>query len=156
MGEPDQAHRLCELLAGPGRLPRAQLPQADAVGHVSTPVPSHSQKKAKRYRYYVSEPLVTRDRDHAPDGLRLPAQELEAVVADALRKWLVDADAVLHALTGIAPEQVQSVLAQSHQLVKDLDEAAKQYSAIQWLVQQVIVELQSVQVIIQRRPRTGI
>lgn len=112
-------------------------------------IPSHSQKKAKRYRYYVSEPLVTGDRDHAPDGLRLPAQELETVVVDALRKWLVDADAVLHALAGIAPEQVQSVLAQSHQLAKNLDEAAKQYSAIQRLVQQVIVELRSVQVIIQ-------
>lgn len=59
---------------------------------------------------------------------------------------LVDADAALQALAGIRPEQVQSVLAESQQLAKDLDEAAKQYSAIQRLVQQVIVELRSVQI----------
>lgn len=112
-------------------------------------IPSHSQKRAKRYRYYVSEPLITQSRDHAPDGLRLPAQELETVVVDALRNWLVNADTVLEALAGIPPARVQSVLAESHRLAKDLDEAAKQYAAIQRLVQQVVVESQSVQVIVQ-------
>lgn len=130
--------------------PSTSLLAGRVVDHQSRRlIPSHSQKKAKRYRYYVSEPLVTRDRNHAPDGLRLPAQELETVVVDALRKWLVDADAVLQALTGIAPEQIQRVLAQSHRLAKDLDEAAKQYSTIQQLVQQVIVEPQSVQITVQ-------
>ncbi|WP_221620962.1 hypothetical protein, partial [Ralstonia sp. SET104] len=57
--------------------------------------------------------------------------------------------AVLQALTGIPPEQVQNVLAESGRLAQDLDEAAKQYSAIQRLMQRVIVEPQSVQVIVQ-------
>ncbi|MRS98910.1 recombinase family protein [Ralstonia pickettii] len=112
-------------------------------------IPSHSQKRVKRYRYYVSEPLINQSRDHAPDGLRLPAQELETVVVNALRNWLVDTHAVLQALSGIPPERVQGVLAVSHRLAKELDEAAKQYSAIQRLVQQVVVEPQSVQVIVQ-------
>lgn len=112
-------------------------------------IPSHSQKKAKRYRYYVSEPLVTRDRDHAPDGMRLPAQELETVVVDALRNWLVDANTVLQSLSNLPPESVQGVLAEGRRLAKDLDEAAKQYSAIQQLVKQVIVELRSVQITVQ-------
>lgn len=112
-------------------------------------IPSHSQKKAKRYRYYVSEPLVTNNRDHAPDGLRLPAQELETVVVDALRNWLVDANTVLQSLSNLPPESVQGVLAEGRRFATDLDEAATQYSAIQQLVKQVIVDLQSVRVMIQ-------
>ena len=51
-------------------------------------IPSHSQKQSKRYRYYVSEPLITDCRDKAPHGLRLPAQELESIVIDSLCNWL--------------------------------------------------------------------
>ncbi len=68
------------------------------------------------------------------------------MVVDALRNWLVDADAVLETFDGILPARVQGVLAESHPLAKDLDEAAKQYPAIQRLVQQVVVEPQSVQI----------
>jgi len=69
-------------------------------------IPSHSRKQSKQYRYYVSEPLVTGTRDKTPDGVRLPAGELEAVVIQALLGWLADEQAILDELVP-APETVQ-------------------------------------------------
>jgi site-specific DNA recombinase len=108
-------------------------------------LPSHSQKQAKRYRYYVSEQLVTNRRHQAPDGLRLPAQELETVVIEALRNWLVDTQAVLQAMCP-TPEQVQAILAEGQRLAEELDDTTKQYESIQQLVQQVTVDSDSVQI----------
>ena len=40
-------------------------------------VPSHAVKSGKRYRYYVSARLITGSRTDAPDGMRVPAAEVE-------------------------------------------------------------------------------
>jgi hypothetical protein len=39
--------------------------------------PSHAVKKGTRYRYYVSRPLITKDRTERSAGLRIPAGEIE-------------------------------------------------------------------------------
>ncbi len=59
--------------------------------------PSHSSKKGRRYRYYVSRTLVTASREDAPDGLRLPAGDLEALVESRLMHLLAS-QSELHAL----------------------------------------------------------
>jgi hypothetical protein len=60
--------------------------------------PTHAVKAGRRYRYYVSAPLITgADRD-APNGLRVPAGDLEALVLDQLRALLasrIEVDAAL-------------------------------------------------------------
>jgi hypothetical protein len=33
-------------------------------------MPNHAVKKGTRYRYYVSRPLITKDRTDRPPGLR--------------------------------------------------------------------------------------
>ena len=52
----------------------------DAAGEPLTA--SHASKGNRRYRYYVSRSLLTATRDDAPEGLRLPASDIETVVAD--------------------------------------------------------------------------
>jgi hypothetical protein len=38
--------------------------------------PSHAVKKGTRYRYYVSRPLITKNRTERSAGLRIPAGEI--------------------------------------------------------------------------------
>ena len=47
----------------------------DADGNRMTP--THAVKKGRRYRYYVSRPLITQARAGSPGGLRVPAPEIE-------------------------------------------------------------------------------
>jgi DNA invertase Pin-like site-specific DNA recombinase len=50
--------------------------------------PSHAVKNGKRYRYYVSRPLITGSRTAAPDGRRIPAAEIERLVTDRVCAFL--------------------------------------------------------------------
>ncbi|SEP07783.1 Site-specific DNA recombinase [Salinihabitans flavidus] len=50
--------------------------------------PSHSRKNGKRLRYYISHRLVKdRSKEH-PDAWRLPAEQLEGLIADLVREHL--------------------------------------------------------------------
>jgi hypothetical protein len=53
----------------------------DGQGHRVTP--SHAVKKGMRYRYYVSQPLISNTREAAPQGLRIAASEVEGIVLSA-------------------------------------------------------------------------
>src|SRR5262244_4632564 len=52
--------------------------------------PSYAVKKGTRYRYYVSRPLITKDHTERSTGLRIPAGEIEQIVANRVRQWLLD------------------------------------------------------------------
>jgi len=54
----------------------------DGQGHRMTP--SHAVKKAMRYRYYVSQPLISKTREAAPEGLRVAAAEIERIVLSGI------------------------------------------------------------------------
>src|SRR5262249_43676045 len=60
----------------------------DGDGHRMTP--SHAVKKGTRYRYYVSGSLITKDRTENSVALRVPAAEIEQLVSDQVRRWLLD------------------------------------------------------------------
>ena len=57
----------------------------DAGGHRMTP--AHATKKAKRYRYYVSAPLLAGDRPQTQKGMRVPAGDIEGLVLDRLKAF---------------------------------------------------------------------
>jgi DNA invertase Pin-like site-specific DNA recombinase len=86
----------------------------DASGEPMTP--SHAVKAGRRYRYYVSAPLITRDRP-APDGLRIPAGDVEALVLDRLRAFLSSTSEVGNALRECDLE--------AHRLAAILDRSAR-------------------------------
>lgn len=50
--------------------------------------PCHSRKNGRRLRYYISHRLMQRTRDDHPDAWRLPAPQLEAAIAAAIRTQL--------------------------------------------------------------------
>lgn len=57
--------------------------------HGSRLSPSHSKKRGRRYRYYISRKLVTGRKDDLPGrGWRLPAEALEKFVQQAVRSHL--------------------------------------------------------------------
>ena len=52
--------------------------------------PSHARKKGKKYRYYLSSPLVQGQAERAGSVRQVPATEVEALVVDAVRRRLKD------------------------------------------------------------------
>jgi site-specific DNA recombinase len=50
--------------------------------------PTHAVKNGRRYRYYVSRPLITGARANDAAGLRLPAAEIERIVTNRIRRVL--------------------------------------------------------------------
>lgn len=69
----------------------------DARGQPMTP--THAIKKGKRYRYYVSRPLLA-ERAGATCGQRLPAASLEPLIVERIRVLLADPGTLLDALQG--------------------------------------------------------
>jgi site-specific DNA recombinase len=67
----------------------------DAAGERLTP--THAVKKGTRYRYYVSQTLITASAKNITKGQRIPAASLEALVKNRLRELLVDPAAMLAA-----------------------------------------------------------
>jgi site-specific DNA recombinase len=74
----------------------------DADGNRMTP--SHAVKKTTRYRYYVSRPLIIKDQADRSAGLRIPAGEIEQLVAGRVRQWLLDPGGIYKAISAQIPE----------------------------------------------------
>ncbi|MEM6480909.1 MAG: recombinase family protein [Pseudomonadota bacterium] len=71
--------------------------------------PSHSSKNGKRLRYYISYRLVKdRSRKH-PDAWRLPAEELERLVADLIRKTLNRPDFVTALMPDVSAVEIPGI-----------------------------------------------
>src|ERR1700736_22590 len=58
----------------------------DSEGHRMTP--THAVKKGRRYRYYISRPLIVGARADADAGLRVSAAEIEQIVPNRIRRLL--------------------------------------------------------------------
>jgi len=56
--------------------------------------PSHARKNGKKYRYYLSSPLIQGQAERAGSVRRVSAPEVETLVIDAVRKRLKDSTAV--------------------------------------------------------------
>ncbi len=68
----------------------------DSEGHRMTP--THAVKKGRRYRYYVSRPLIVGARADIADGLRVPAAEIEQIVTNRIRRFLSEPASVFEIL----------------------------------------------------------
>ena len=56
--------------------------------------PSHASKNGRKYRYYLSSPLIQGQAQRAGSVRRVPAPEIETLVIDAVRKRLKDSAAI--------------------------------------------------------------
>ena len=98
--------------------------------------PSHSQKQTKRFRYYVSQKIVNELKEIAPDGIRIPAQELETLVTNQLIDWLMDNDVLIHEFNP-EPEQIQNLIAMASQFAKGIEDKQTQYALFRQIVERV-------------------
>ncbi|MEM7444779.1 MAG: recombinase family protein [Pseudomonadota bacterium] len=86
----------------------------DAAGNKLTP--SHANNKGRRYRYYVSRQLIVgsdNEGDTKPsDDWRLPAAEIEGIVANAINDLIQDSASLTKAAreAGVAPRCIPDIL----------------------------------------------
>ena len=66
--------------------------------------PSHALKMGKRYRYYVSGALITKDRTQTSARLRIPAAEIEQLVSSRVHGWLLDPGSIYKSTSARLPD----------------------------------------------------
>ena len=66
---------------------------------------THAVKDGKRYRYYVSRPLLSNRRAQAGGGLRVPAAEIETIVVNRIRRVLSEPARLLEIVTTAQPDE---------------------------------------------------
>ncbi|MEM8980847.1 MAG: recombinase family protein [Pseudomonadota bacterium] len=71
--------------------------------------PSHSRKNGKRLRYYISKRLIKDRSQQHPDAWRLPADQIEQVLVDALSARLSRPGAALEMTTGLDAGQIHHI-----------------------------------------------
>jgi hypothetical protein len=87
---------------------------------------THAQKKARRYRYYISSPAVDGSAQSG-NRLRLPAQELEDLVVSAVSRWLRDESQIVGHLPDLDARAVRSRLRQARELADQLETAPAEH-----------------------------
>jgi hypothetical protein len=85
--------------------------------------PTHAVKKGIRYRYYVSNSLVTGARKGRSTGRRIPAGSLEGLVIDRLRKFLSAEGEVLDAIQDASDAKLEHkpLIERAREIAEELD-----------------------------------
>ena len=111
-------HRVTELCPLTGKL---FDPQGERM------VPVHSQKRGRRYRYYIS-PDLKLGMAESGQGWRLPARTIETAVIDATRDILLEAQVNVVSDADTTADQVDLTIQQHLHLTQHLPKAANQVS----------------------------
>ncbi|MCT8971443.1 recombinase family protein [Microbaculum marinisediminis] len=87
--------------------------------------PTYATKRGRRYRYYVSAPLTRGERN--ADGIRVPAPDLEALVAETLERYLSDGSWVCeHFGAGLDATQLERLVAAAGNLANRIASPASE------------------------------
>jgi site-specific DNA recombinase len=91
----------------------------DSEGQRMTP--THAVKNGKRYRYYVSRPLIIGSGADVAAGLRLPAAEIEQITTNRIRRLLSEPASLFEMLKGQVGEAMlqQNLMARAAKLVEE-------------------------------------
>jgi site-specific DNA recombinase len=103
--------------------------------------PTHAIKKGRRYRYYISRPLITDDQTDRSAGLRIPAGEIEQVVTSRMRQWLLDPGSVYQATRLADPSAQRRLIARAREIGKSWPElpATRQRAFLTALIERIDV-----------------
>jgi site-specific DNA recombinase len=101
--------------------------------------PSHAVKEERRYRYYVSRNLIKGTRDSGRRGWRLPAPEIERIVASAAYTILSDQAAIAEAAhsIGTAESRLPSIFSIAAAWMKRLQSEVEVGATLTALVDRV-------------------
>jgi site-specific DNA recombinase len=124
----------------------------DSGGHRMTP--THAVKSGRRYRYYVSRPLIVEARSDAA-GLRIPAAQIEQIVANRLRRLLSEPASVFEILEAqtTEPRLKQKLMNRANQLAEEWVRMAPLRLRVILLALVHRVDMHPDQVVIHLRPR---
>jgi len=103
--------------------------------------PTHATKEGRRYRYYVSRPLITDDQTDGSAGLRIPAGEIEQALTSRMRQWLVDPGSVYQAIRLADPSTQRRLIARAAEIGKSWPElpATRQRTFLTALIKRIDV-----------------
>jgi hypothetical protein len=124
----------------------------DGEGNRMTP--THAVKNGRRYRYYVSRPLIVGTRADAA-GLRMPAAEIEQIVANRIRRLLSEPASVFEIIEAQAgePRLKQSLMARAAELAGEWPSLPPLRMRVILLALVQRVDMRPDEVIIHLRPR---
>lgn len=116
--------------------------------------PTHANKKGRRYRYYVSQRLINSSSE-GQGGWRLPARELERLVANAIGSFLQDRLRLLDQLPlkQAAPQRVAALLPTAAAIGDDLtsETSGQSEALLRQLVWRVTVSPEALSVDVDRK-----
>ena len=118
--------------------------------------PSHAVKKGTRYRYYVSRSLILGAAKDNAQGRRIPAGNLESLVINRLRAFLVDQGAILDAVRDDHPDGTNQkrLISRGRQIAEELPTMAPDQTRAILMALLVRVDLKPDRVEIQVRRRS--
>ncbi len=70
--------------------------------------PSHCRKNGKRLRYYVSRQVIAGGSEKHPDAWRLPAEQVEGLLTELIRRHLGRPDAVASVTQGMPAAEIKA------------------------------------------------
>ena len=103
--------------------------------------PTHAVKKGRRYHYYVSRPLITKDQTERSTGLRIPAAEVELLVTSRVRQWLLDPSSIYKVTRLRGPSAQRRLVAEAAEVGKSWLElpGARQRAVLTALIERIDV-----------------
>lgn len=118
--------------------------------------PSHAVKKGTRYRYYVSRSLIVGTAKDHSQGRRIPAGNLESLVVNRLRAFLMDQGAILDAVRSEHPDGTHQkrLISRGRQIAEELPTMAPDRSRAVLMALLVRVDLKPDRVEIKMRRRS--
>ena len=110
--------------------------------------PTHATKQGKRYRYYISRPLITSDQTDRSAGRRIPAAEIEQAVTSRMRQWLIDPGSVYQALWLVDPSAQHRVIARAGEIGRSWPElpATRQRAFLTALIERIDVAANRIEI----------
>jgi len=112
--------------------------------------PSHAGKKGRRYRYYVSRSLITKDRTGNSAGLRIPAAEIEQLVSSRVHRWLLDPASIYKSPSAQLPDpsMQQQLVARAAEIGKRWPElpVARKRAVLTALIERIEVRVDQIDI----------
>jgi len=110
--------------------------------------PTHAVKKGMRYRYYVSRPLITKNQSEGSLGLRIPAAEIEQLVASRMRQWLLDPASIYQAIRFSDASAQRRLLARAAEIGKSWPElpGGRQRAVLTALIERIDVGADQIEI----------
>ena len=104
-------------------------------------VPSHTVKKGRRYRYYISQKLANGRAKDADGPWRLPAPEIETAVATEAAKILEEPAAIANLVSSPSSDRrrAQALIRRFKSYVEQLNDDDQQPAALAEIVQKVVI-----------------